>query len=195
MALDCWKKKREVMRHYDELGDIYDLLYGDEQNRKIESALHATSVKGSDTVIDVGCGTGFLLDRIQKSVAMLIGVDDSIGLLKIAMKRMKVRPERKSAILVRADADHLPFVDKIFDKVFALTLLQNMPDSARALREMMRVAKHDSVIVVTGLRKSFTKDTLGGVLSKVGLEFSIAEAEDRTQDIIAVCRARKVKDK
>jgi len=196
MRLADWKRKRDAIRHYDRLADIYDTLYGNEQSVKIKVALGAVPISGSDAVLDVGCGTGLLSDHIGDVVDLLAGIDTSLGLLKIAADRSNRRNRESSLFLVRADTDYLPFPGRVFDKVFAFTLLQNMVDPSIALHEMMRVVKDSSVIVVTGLRKSFSEERLGGILSKAGLDYVIVKAAEEAKDIIAVCRkSRKVKDK
>lgn len=195
MELGNWRKKRGVIRHYDELAASYDHLYGDEQNLKIKTALDAIQISDSDLVLDVGCGTGFLFDQIGGSVNFFVGIDVSLGLLKVATSRSK-HLQKKTFSLIRADADHMPFLEEVFDKVFALTLLQNMPDSTGTLREIIRIAKKDATIVVTGLKKSFSEEMFKSILSKAGLGFSIIKKSEQAQDIIAVCRKYyKVKNK
>lgn len=188
MDTENWGKKRDVIRHYDRLAEAYNSLYRDEQGLKIKAALDIIQISCSDFVLDVGCGTGFLFDHIGDSVNLIVGVDMSPGLLNVAANRSKRLYRRSSISLVRADADYLPFAREVFDKVFGLTLLQNVPDLDRALREMMRVAKEGSTIVLTGLKKSFSEESLGSILSKVGLDFSIVKSGEEVKDVIAVCR-------
>jgi len=183
-----WEKKRGVIRHYNELADVYNALYRDEQVLKIESALSAVKIRKSDRVLDVGCGAGFLFDHIGGSVNLLVGIDISKGLLKTALNRSKSLRKRFSISLIRADADYMPFQKEVFDKVFALTLLQNVSDSNMTLREMMRVAKDNSTIIVTGLRKFFSEEEFENVLSRAGLKFSIINTSERIKDIVAICR-------
>jgi ubiquinone/menaquinone biosynthesis C-methylase UbiE len=182
-----WKKKRDVIRHYNEIANAYNLLYGNEQNLKIELALDAVQVKSSDLVLDVGCGPSFLLDRLD-AADLLVGVDISMRLLKLAAKRLKRLEKRPSTALICSDADYLPFKGEVFDKVFALTILQNMPDSKATLCEITRVAKKGSTVVVTGLKKSFSEEGFKSIVRKAGLEFFLVKVAKQAQDIIAVCR-------
>jgi len=182
-----WEKKRALIRDYDELASVYDSLYREEQSLKIESALAAASLDDSDSVLDVGCGTGLLFDCVKDSANLIVGLDLSRALLEIAAERCK-KVHRESPIhLIRADADYMPFPKEIFEKVFALTLLQNLPDPNKTLREMMRVAEAGSMMVVTGLKKCFSEEGLRNILNVAGLDSSTATGK-QTQDIIAVCR-------
>ncbi len=188
VELGEWKKKRDTIRHYDRLANAYDTLYRDEQNLKIRLALEAIKVGSSDIVLDVGCGTGFLFDYIGNSVDFVVGVDLSLGLLKVAADRYKCQPKMSSICLVRGDADYLPFQKKVFDKVFMFTLLQNMIDPNKALREMVRVAKTGLTIVVTGLKKSFSEEGFNNILIEAGLKSILLISREQAKDVIAVCR-------
>lgn len=196
MNQEDWEKKRDVIRHYDELAGIYESLYGDEQSVKIEAALQALKITGSDFVLDVGCGTGLLFNHIRDSISLLVGVDISGRILKVAADRSKNLEVKTHVSLIRADADHLPFRGGVFDKVFALTVLQNMPDPTAAFQEIAKVAKDGSEIAITGLKKSFPEESLMDILSRPGLEFFIIRTPPDARDLVAVARkARKAKDK
>jgi len=191
-----WKRKREAIRHYDRLAAVYDTLYGEEQRMKIKLALAAVPVTGSDAVLDAGCGTGLLYDYIGGALGLLVGVDTSLGLLKVAAHRSNRRRGRSSVCLVCADIEYLPFPRRIFDKVFAFTLLQNVEDPSVALHEMIRVVKEHFVIVVSGLKKSFSEEGLRCFLANAGLDCVFVEAAEEAKDIVAVCRrSSEVKDK
>jgi len=180
-----WIKKHEIMDHYDRLFSIYDLQYGEEQNRKIISALEDVDVKKCNFVLDVGCGTGLLLEHIGESARLLVGLDISLRLLKVAAQRSK---QFSDVALINADADYMPFPREIFDIVFAVTLLQNMPDVNRTLQEIARVSKKRTTIVITGLKKAFSKESFTRILEEASLKVSILKAgEERLLDYIAVC--------
>jgi len=187
-----WGKKRNTIRHYDGLASIYDSLYSSEQDLKIKLALGAISLGDSDIVLDAGCGTGLLFQNIMDCVDLVVGLDTSRGLLKIASKRSKCLSKR-SAFLICADADRTPFLNEVFDKVFAITLLQDMPYPNLTLREIMRVAKRDATIVVTGLKKSFSREEFARMLSDAALEFSIIGTDEQIRCHVAVCRKRCAK--
>lgn len=178
-------RKREVMRHYDRLADIYDAQYGDEQRAKIRASLELVDIWSSDLVLDVGCGTGLLFERVGGSAKILVGLDISRKILR----RAKTRARRFGGVsLIQADADHMPFPDSTFDKVFAITLLQNMPDVEKTVKEMVRVSKPDATLVITGLKKSFSVEGFLEVLFRVGLEVLSLNADEGLKGYVAVCR-------
>jgi len=189
-----WSKKRKVLHHYNRLAGIYDSLYGEEQKSKIESILKLLSFGCKDMVLDAGCGTGLLIEYIAVRVNHLVGVDLAGESLKIAIERSRRLGVKRKVSLLRADVDHLPFRDAVFDKVFALTLLQNVPEPCETLREMLRVTKSNSQVAVTGLKKHFTEENFSRLIRRIGREYVFAETEE-PHDIIAVVKADKVKNK
>lgn len=185
-----WNKKREVRRSYDLSATVYDAQYSEEQNAKIKAALSRITLKKSHLVLDLGCGTGLLFEHIGRSVELLVGLDISSKILKEAKKRTQHFP---TVALICADADSTPFPNGIFDDVFAITLLQNMPNPVLTLHEMKRVSKRHSIIAVTGLKKEFSLSTFTRLLSKAGLKASVIKTNGQLKGYVAVCR-KVIKD-
>ncbi|MEN3028942.1 MAG: methyltransferase domain-containing protein [Aquificaceae bacterium] len=84
--------------------------------------------KVSGTVLDLGCGTGFLSEGLQK----VVGVDIAMGMLRVYRERF--------GKVVLGDAHNLPFKDRSFDAVlsnFALHWTQierSIPEAVRVCR-------------------------------------------------------------
>ncbi len=179
-----WKEKRSNMRHYDQQAAIYDVQYLGEQNAKIEDVLSSIELKPNELVLDLGCGTGFLFQHINKTIRLLVGLDISSKALREAKKRTK---NLSNTELIRADADNTPFPDHIFDRVFAITLLQNMPDPMKTISEMKRIGKPQSTFVITGLKKKFTQESFFDLLKMAQLKVSALKTDQRLKGHIAVC--------
>ena len=128
--------------YYDAIAPGYDELYGEEQRRKYFSGFKL--LKPDRKVLDVGCGTALLLESLPKGTYYL-GIDKSLGMLKIAAKRVKGRP----ADLVLADAQLLPLRSSSFRTCYSFTMLQNVESPETALEEMKRVC---DALVVSSLR-------------------------------------------
>jgi SAM-dependent methyltransferase len=94
--------------------------------------------------IDVGCGTGALTETIlAKGAPRLVrGIDPSAGFVDYA--RAHVRDRRASFQV--GDAQDLPVEDAAADAVASGLVLNFIPDAARALGEMTRVARPDATI-------------------------------------------------
>lgn len=103
-------------------------------------------VKSNDKVLDIGCGNGRLLDLFEGKRVDYIGIDNSAGQIKEAVKRY---PDR---IFLQADALDLPFPDNSFDEVFSVAVLHEIPSSEfreRFLQEANRVLKPGGLYFLT----------------------------------------------
>lgn len=90
-----------------------------------------------DTVLDVGCGTGFasleMADRF--GTTSLIGVDPSEGMLEVFRGKIAGRPEPHAELVV-GDVMDLPVPPGSVDAVISTMAFHWFPDKPGALREM-----------------------------------------------------------
>jgi SAM-dependent methyltransferase len=93
--------------------------------------------------LDVGCGTGSLLDTIAQAAAprRLAGVDPSDRFLAVAASRL---PD--GVQLEVADAEHLPFGPGEFDAVVSGLVLNFIGDAPAAVRGMRDVTRPGGVV-------------------------------------------------
>ena len=100
-------------------------------------------------VLDVGCGMAHLLYELTQVVPgiKVAGIDIS----RYALEHAK--PEIRS-MLQYGQAQNLPFEDNEFDLVISLATLHNLKvfDLKKALREIGRVSKKNSYIMVESFR-------------------------------------------
>lgn len=88
-------------------------------------------------VLDVGCGSGVLLEAAARRWPVCVGADSSLRRLVVVRHRLKQAGVR--ARLVCANADALPFADGIFDRVIAGCVLERSLRKERVLREWNRL--------------------------------------------------------
>jgi len=159
------RTKREIAKEYDALGGrIYDLRYAEEQESKYKTLLERIPSESFDVALDVGCGTGLLLNKLS---SRNVGLDISLALLSAARTEVGARPNNE---LVQADAENLPFRDATFHKIYSVTLIQNTPNPEKAIVEMKRVSRRDSKLAITALKKGFAEDQFTSLLKNIGLE-------------------------
>ena len=178
-----WNKKRRIMRRYDLTAQMYDMRYAEEQTAKIDAALKSVDVKRQSVILDVGCGTGLLFDHVATKAETVVGLDISKKVLFQAKGRSR---KFMNVHLIQADADNLPFNDEAFSYVFAMTLIQNMPNPVKTLKEVERVTKNDAVIVVSGLKKKFSLEDFVRLLHKTGLNI-IDIKNENLKCYVAIC--------
>jgi ubiquinone/menaquinone biosynthesis C-methylase UbiE len=178
-----WKKKRSLMHRYDLTASIYDMRYAEEQTAKINAVLEGLKIEKYSLVLDVGCGTGLLFSYVADKAETTVGLDISRKILLQAKKRAK---NFLNTHLILADADNTPLKENICSHVFGITLIQNMPNPAKTLNEIKRVAKDDAVIIVTGMKKAFALEKFEKLLRDAGLNI-IALKHEGLKCYAAVC--------
>ena len=93
------------------------------------------------SVLDVGCGTGEIIDRLAAKYpqAQFVGID----LEEAHLERARARCARFGSRVrfQTGDALALPFPDQQFDLVVSRHVVQAIPDAPRAVREMRRVLR------------------------------------------------------
>lgn len=93
----------------------------------------------SKDILECGCGTGLILDRLTPFAKRAAGIDLSPGMLELAKARgLDVQEGSVTA---------LPFDDATFDVTCSFKVLAHVPDIGRALREMARVTRPGGVIL------------------------------------------------
>ena len=90
-------------------------------------------------VLEVGCGTGLILERIARFASRAEGVDLSPGMAEHA--------RRRGLNVQVADATTLPYADGSFDVACSFKVLAHVPDIGKALSEMARVTRPGGVIL------------------------------------------------
>jgi len=84
-------------------------------------------------VLEVGCGTGLILDRVRGFARSAAGIDLSAGMLQRATDR--------GLAVAQASATHLPFADASVDVAYSFKVLAHIPPIAQTLAEMARVVR------------------------------------------------------
>jgi ubiquinone/menaquinone biosynthesis C-methylase UbiE len=178
-----WDRKRRITKHYDATAGIYESRYAQDQTAKMDAALKNVKIEKCGCVLDAGCGTGILLDFAGSHATAIVGVDIS----RKALAEAKTRAKKYANVhLIWADVDYMPVKNGVFDSVFAMTVLQNVPSPRKTLAEINFAAKHDAIIVVTGLKKVFERECFQRLLKDAGLDV-VAFEDEGLECYVAVC--------
>lgn len=95
------------------------------------------SLAEGDSLLDVGCGTGYFTRRFAPLLnGNVVGVDRNLESVNFA-NRHSIGTDS----YVTADAEHLPFSDKSFDHAIAVTSLCFTSDEELFVSELFRVAR------------------------------------------------------
>ena len=107
--------------------------------------LRELEVQDSDRVLEVSIGTGANLHYLPVKASCL-GLDLSWGMLKRCQRNLK--RWHLEAELILGNAEELPLRDESFDAVFHVGGINAFNDRAKAIREMIRVARAETKIVI-----------------------------------------------
>lgn len=169
-------KKKETITKYDATASSYEELYGEEQEFKYDAVVSFLHKK-LDLALDLGCGTGMFLSKLGDFASEMVGADVS--------RNMLAKAKFKGAHLVLADAENLPFKQGVFDSLFAITVLQLVPNFKKALQEIRRVLKDKGIFVCSFIKKAEESRSLLKELESFGFEKVKVIDDEALKDIIA----------
>lgn len=90
----------------------------------------------AESILDAGCGTGYFSRRFAADGHPVVGID-----LDSAVASYASRSQSPPLPWVVGDMMALPFPDRSFDCVIAVTSLCFVEDEAKAVKEIVRVAR------------------------------------------------------
>lgn len=103
---------------YDAVAQVYDSLFTDRdsvwENEQIFSEL--LPFEDGDSVLDIGCGSGLLLDYLAPHVSRYVGVDPSKGMLNQLLAK---HPDYESSVITTRYEDYCS-LGKRFDLIVSL---------------------------------------------------------------------------
>jgi SAM-dependent methyltransferase len=102
-------------------------------------------LKGNEKLLDYGCGTGCLTEKILPHVGQYTGIDHSKEMLDIAKQKVGFA----KVDFVIGDCLHLPFTDEFFDAIVCQGIFHHLSDASKGLREVIRVAKPQAKIFIS----------------------------------------------
>jgi len=121
------------------------------EQQRLKYLLKYSAITENDQVLEVGCGSGYILNLIDKGE--LHGIDLSNAAITWAKDKLKHKPNVKH--LSVQPAEKMTFPDNSFDVVFCSEVIEHVPDPQKLLAEIFRVAKPDARIVITFPNEGF----------------------------------------
>jgi ubiquinone/menaquinone biosynthesis C-methylase UbiE/uncharacterized protein YbaR (Trm112 family) len=131
--------------YYDLLSRVGLYLLGVSEVELRKAFIASLEIKPGDRVLSTSVGTGSDLPFLPQGCEFY-GLDLSPEMLAICERKM--RRLGAAAELFLGLAEHLPFKPGSFDVVYQMGGINFFTDQARAIREMVRVAKNGSKIVI-----------------------------------------------
>ncbi len=156
--------KVSELRARDREVDDYDRMTGLALLTRLEwpRVRKALCLSMADRVLEVGCGTGRITQRLCHESRSLVAADFSFNSLVRCRGKM---PAGSAAHLVQADATHLPLRDAVADKVLSCQVVEHLPseDARRAMMgEIRRATAAGALVVGTAYWYSWLTGLAGG---------------------------------
>ena len=180
---------------YDRLAPLYDfgerwigfLKYGNTVAKMRRDMMQLLEWRNGANVLYVSIGTGKDFNYIPANVGakslQLVGADISMGMLRRAQK---VWSRKLNLSLLHCAAEDLPFADNSFDIVFHVGGINFFSDKARAIQEMLRVAKPGTLLMIADETQDFIESQYQkNALTKkayADAQFDLAEIENAIPD-------------
>lgn len=145
-------------RHYNEqvptIEEEFDIWGEYHQHRhemrydKLAAATDRACPDGG-VVLDLGCGSALVADRIPRRDATYVGVDYGSHHIAYAKQKHDAEPKPLRTVFARCDAEALPFANDAFDVVVWSEVIEHLMRPERATWEVARVLKPGGVLVMT----------------------------------------------
>jgi SAM-dependent methyltransferase len=131
---------------------------------------------GGRSVLDVGCGTGYVLAALERSGMSVCGLDMHLAGLRYARRRI-------SGMLLCETATRVPFRSE-FDAVMLCDVIEHVPNDAAVIQEASQALKPGGSLVITvpaapslwtelddvsGHKRRYTRPLLQQAIHRAGL--------------------------
>ncbi|MFE3324465.1 class I SAM-dependent methyltransferase [Streptomyces sp. NPDC059176] len=164
------------MLDYDVEAAVYDATRGGvPRAAAAASAVLSLVPTTAGTLVDIGCGTGLVTERLVRPGLRVVGADASPGMARTAAARI--------GNVVLADVRRLPLSGGSVDAVSAVWVLHLVRDARAVVAEAARVLRRGGVFVTT-VDKDAGHD-VGSDVDAVLAPYRTAEAYDRADRIEA----------
>lgn len=129
------------LSNYDNVSKNYDVIRRAE-TKTVELLVELLGPIADAVVLDLGCGTGNFLFKLNDLSRQLVGLDLSAGML------VQAKSKNSRAMLIRGNALFMPFYDKIFDAAYCIQVLHHISDKSRFMSGVYRVLKGEGRFVI-----------------------------------------------
>ena len=112
------------------------------EKRRVKTIFNMMTIQPEDSVLEVGCGAGNVIERA--SSGKLFGVDLSTSILRKAKRQIN-----RNILLFQGDAQNLPCKNQGFQHVICSEVLEHVLDPLSVLSEISRILTPRGVAILS----------------------------------------------
>jgi ubiquinone/menaquinone biosynthesis C-methylase UbiE len=123
----------------------------DKGNLELNNFVKETlSIKKSDHILEIGCGTGSLIKIIADELenGIVEGIDFSKTMISMAKKKNKKHIGNKKAIIRLGNFDQLQFENNSYDKIFSVNTIYFWKNPVISISKAFDLLKANGMIVL-----------------------------------------------
>ncbi len=141
----------QLRKPHGRVGPLFGWLMAQGHEPLYEWTLPMLHLHPTDTVLDIGCGSGRSTQLLAAAVdqGWVVGVDYSVEMVRQARRRNSATVQAGRACFLQGDVAALPCADALFDKVMAVETFFFWPGPLESLREVFRVMKPGALLAIT----------------------------------------------
>jgi ubiquinone/menaquinone biosynthesis C-methylase UbiE len=169
-TFEKWNEEHARIHDLDKFYNHPNYIFRYIENKRIKKLISAAQIVETDKILEVGCGAGHILERIQKG--KLYGIDISDIQIKRATERLG-----NKVVLVKSPGEKIPYEDGYFDKLLCSEVIEHVLDPTPLLVEMKRVLKDEGILSLSIPNENlinFAKK----IIIKIGLKKLIAPKQN-----------------
>lgn len=139
-----------IRAQFTRQAEVYARMRQTTDARALDGLVKLAGTSGSDLVLDVACGPGFLTMAFAARAARATGFDATDAFLDLARAEAS-RRGLANVTFASGDAESLPYPDASFDVVACRAAFHHFPRPERVLAEMTRVVRRDGRVVIADM--------------------------------------------
>ncbi|MBN2061630.1 MAG: metalloregulator ArsR/SmtB family transcription factor [Deltaproteobacteria bacterium] len=175
-------RKLATMRFFNDIASGWDLLKKEILGDFDLNEAILQEMDQCDVAVDMGCGTGELMEKLKSVARNVIGVDSSSKMLEQARKRFS--PGNVNFDLRLGELEHLPLKNGEADCAVISMVLHHLSTPEKIISEIRRVLREKGILIIAdfdkhedeGMRKTygdrwlgFSVEEISGMLKRNGM--------------------------
>ncbi|MBI1858594.1 MAG: class I SAM-dependent methyltransferase [Candidatus Melainabacteria bacterium] len=125
-----------ITEHYKSLNDLQD----DFRNKNLNNLI-ASKVRG-DSILDIGCGTGHLMNTLLKQGKTVVGIEPITELVALAKK------QNPHLNIIEYRAEDITKIDKKFSTITAVDVLEHIENDRETIKNLTNKLQEGGYLIL-----------------------------------------------